>query len=165
MSGLGIDFQEIILHIINVVVLFIVLRIFLYKPVSRFMKRRSDGIAQQIDDAAKKQAEAEQLRARYDEMVKNARGLAGELIAKSKETADEQARQIIEEAEKNAGLILEKSKSDIAYLQAQAKENMRDEITQMAIDIAERVLRREITAEDNMETINRFFEENAEASK
>ena len=165
MSGLGIDFQEIILHIINVVVLFIVLRIFLYKPVSRFMKRRSDGIAQQIDDAAKKQAEAEQLRARYDEMIKNAQGLAGELIAKSKETADEQARQIIEEAEKNAGLILEKSKSDIAYLQAQAKENMRDEITQMAIDIAERVLRREITAEDNMETINRFFEENAEASK
>ena len=164
MSGLGIDFQEIILHIINVVVLFIVLRIFLYKPVSRFMKRRSDGIAQQIDDAAKKQAEAEQLRARYDEMIKHAQGLAGELIAKSKETADEQARQIIEEAEKNAGLILEKSKSDIAYLQAQAKENMRDEITQMAIDIAERVLRREITAEDNMETINRFFEENAEAS-
>ena len=73
MSGLGIDFQEIILHIINVVVLFIVLRIFLYKPVSRFMKRRSDGIAQQIDDAAKKQAEAEQLRARYDEMIKKFR--------------------------------------------------------------------------------------------
>jgi F-type H+-transporting ATPase subunit b len=157
MSGLGIDFWEIAIHIINVVVLFVVLRLLLYKPVHRFMKRRSDSIAMQLDNAAKTAAEAQQLRIKYDEMLKSAQNLASELIENSKVSADEQARLIIEDAQQNARKIVEKSLHDIERQKNQAKIDMREEITNMAIDIAERILQREVSVKDNMDTIDKFF--------
>jgi len=157
MSGLGLDLQQVLLHLINVAILFFVVWKLLYKPISRFMKKRSDEIQKQIEEAARKQTEAEQLKSKYDEMVKNAQALAAQLIDKSKAAADEQAKLIVQAAQINASDILVRSKKDIQLLKTKAKDEMRSEITDMAIQIAQKILRREVQPEDNREIINSFF--------
>jgi F-type H+-transporting ATPase subunit b len=157
MSGLGLDIQQVLLHIANMAILFFVVWKLLYKPISKFMNKRTDDIQKQIDEAAKKQTEAEQLRAKYDEMVKNAQALAAQLIDKSKAAADEQARLIVQNAQTNASDILVRSGKDVQLLKSKAKDEMRSEITDMAIQIAQKILRREVQPDDNREIINSFF--------
>ncbi len=157
MSGLGLDIQQVLLHIANMAILFFIVWKLLYKPISKFMKKRSDEIQRQIDEAARKQTEAEQLKAKYDEMVKNAQALAAQLIDKSKTAADEQARQIVQAAQANASDIIVRSRKDVQLLKTKAKDEMRSEITDMAIQIAQKILRREVQPDDNREIINSFF--------
>jgi F-type H+-transporting ATPase subunit b len=157
MAGLGIDFRQILLHVINVVIVFFVLRKLLYRPISKFMQNRSDKIAAQIEEAAKKESEAEQLKSRYDEMVENAQVLATEFIQKSKIAADDQAKKIVSDAQITANEVMIRSQKDVQLLKSKAKEEMRGEITDMAVHIAKKILKREVSSEDNKEIINTFF--------
>lgn len=159
MSGLGLSLWDVLLHVINIVIMFVVLRFLLYKPINKFINKRAEAIKKQMDDAAEKQAEAERVKAEYEEMLKNAQSLAGELIEKSKETADNQAKVIIADAKKEAAEIVSRSEAEIENMKIKAKNDMREEIVKMAVNIAENVLSREVSVEDNMKTIDRFFEE------
>ena len=153
-----INFLEIILYIVNIIILFFFLRWLLYKPIARFLSNRTNEIQKQIDEAAQKYSDAEQLKAKYDEMMENAQDLATELINKSKSVADEQARQIVAEAEESADEIRTRTEKHIESQKQQAVLEMRQEVTRMAIQIAEKVLQREVSYEDNKNIINEFFE-------
>lgn len=153
-----INFLEIILYIVNIIILFFFLRWLLYKPMTRFLNNRTNEIQKQIDEAAQKYSDAEQLKAKYDEMMENAQDLATQLINKSKSVADEQARQIVAEAEESADEIRVRTEKHIESQKQQAVLEMRQEVTRMAIQIAEKVLQREVSYEDNKNVINEFFE-------
>ena len=153
-----INFLEIILYIVNIIILFFFLRWLLYKPITRFLSNRTNEIQKQIDEAAQKYSDAEQLKAKYDEMMENAQDLATELINKSKSVADEQARQIVAEAEESADEIRTRTEKHIESQKQQAVLEMRQEVTRMAIQIAEKVLQREVSYEDNKNVSNELFE-------
>ncbi len=157
MSGLGIELQSVLLHLVNMGIVFLIVWKLLYKPVARFMEQRKNQIKKQIEEAAAKQAEAEQLKARYDEMVLNAQSLAADLIEKSKAAADGQARQIIVSAQATASEYMSRSKRDVQLLKSRARDEMRGEITDMAVQIARKILRREVSPEDNKEIIESYF--------
>ncbi|MEG0256956.1 MAG: F0F1 ATP synthase subunit B [Christensenella sp.] len=153
-----INFVEILLYIVNIIILFFFLRWLLYKPITKFLNNRTNAIQKQIDEAAQKYSDAEQIKAKYDEMMENAQDLATELINKSKSVADEQARQIVCEAEEDAAEIKSRTEKHIESQKQQAVLEMRSEVTRMAIQIAEKVLEREVSYEDNKNVINEFFE-------
>ena len=153
-----INFIEILLYIVNIVILFFFLRWLLYKPITKFLSNRTNQIQKQIDEAAQKYSDAEQIKAKYDEMMRNAQDLATALINKSKDVADEQARQIVTEAEESAAEIRTRIDKHIESQKQQAVLEMRQEVTKMAIQIAEKVLEREVSYEDNKNVINEFFE-------
>lgn len=149
---------EILLHVVNILVLFFFLRWLLYKPVTKFMNARTDGIQKQLDEAAKMQTEAEQLKSKYDEMMNNAHDLAAQIINQGKTIADDQAKQIVEEAEEQAKELQLRAKKKINEQKKQAVIDMRQEVTRIAVQIAEKVLEREVSYEDNKEIIDKFFE-------
>ena len=153
-----INFVEILLYIANIIILFFFLRWLLYKPITKFLQNRTNEIQKQVDEAAQKYSDAEQLKAKYDEMMENAQDLATELINKSKAVADEQAKQIVVEAEESAAEIRQRTDKHIESQKQQAVLEMRQEVTRMAIQIAEKVLQREVSYEDNKNVINEFFE-------
>ncbi|MGI6153006.1 MAG: F0F1 ATP synthase subunit B [Christensenellaceae bacterium] len=155
---LGLNAVEILLHIVNIVALFFIIRWLLYKPIMKFLGNRSATIQRQVDEATKKHAEAEQQKAKYDEMVENAQEMAQQLINQGKEVADRQARTIIEGAEAQAKELRERAERQIEEQKQQAVLDMRQDITQMAIQIAEKVLEREVSYEDNKSIIDDFFE-------
>ncbi len=153
-----ISIVEILLHIVNIVILFLVLRKFLYKPVIKFLNKRTEGIQKQIDEAAKMQTEAEQLKSKYDEMMTNAQELASQIIDQGRSIADDQAKQIVADAEGQASELKDRAKKAIVEQKKQAVIEMRQEVTRIAVQIAEKVLEREVSYEDNKDIIDRFFE-------
>ncbi len=155
---LDINLWEIALYIINIVILFLFLRFLLYKPITKFLKSRSDSIRRQIEEAAAMQTEAEQLKAKYDEMVEKAQELAAEIINQGKSVADKQAEQIISDAEIKAQDIRERTDRHIDEQKKLAVVEVRQEVTNIAIQIAEKVLEREVSYADNKAIIDNFFE-------
>lgn len=155
---LDINFWEITLYIINVIILFFFLRWLLYKPITKFLSDRTDRIQKEINDAARKSAEAEQLKAKYDSMVAGAQDLAAEIVSDGRKLADEQAKRIVDEAAEQATDLRARAEQQIEDEKKQALLEMRQEVTQMAIQIAGKILEREVTYDDNKQIIDNFFQ-------
>lgn len=155
---LDINIWEILLYIINIIILFFFLRWLLYKPITKFLGDRTDRIQKQINEAAKKQAEAEQLKAKYDAMVADAHSLAAEIIDRGKALADEQAEQILSDASAQAADMCERAEKQIEEQKRQAVLEMRQKVTDMAVQMAGKILEREVTYDDNKQIIDNFFE-------
>jgi F-type H+-transporting ATPase subunit b len=143
---------------INIVILFLFLRWLIYKPISKFLKNRTNGIQKQIDEAARMQTEAEQIKSKYDEMMGNAQDLAAQIVNQGKGIAEEQSRQIVQEAESQAMEIRGRTQRHIREQKKQAVIDMRREVTRIAVQIAEKVLEREVSYEDNKDIIDKFFD-------
>lgn len=154
---LDINIWEIVLYIVNIVILFFFLRWLLYKPVAKFLNNRTDSIQKQLNEAAKKQAEAEQEKAKYNTMMADAQDLAAQMISWGKKTAEDQAQQIVSDAESQAREIRERADRYIEEQTKQAVLEMRGRITEIAIQIAEKILEREVSYEDNKPIIDDFF--------
>lgn len=136
---LNIDFQQILLHWMNLAILTGALYFLLYKPVKQFMSKREAYYRQLDDQAAQKLAEAERVHAEYqakmdqaDEEIHQARVKAQQSIQQSTEDqlaqAREQARQIVAhaqtEAENSRERVLRESQRELRKLAAQATKKL-----------------------------------------
>ena len=136
---LNIDWQQILLHWLNLAILTGGLYILLYKPVKGFIAKREEHYRQLDEQAAQKLAEAERVHAEYqakldgaDEEIHQARAKAQQAIQQSTEDqlaqAKEQARQIVAhaqtEAEQSRERVLRESQRELRKLAAQATKKL-----------------------------------------
>jgi len=149
--------EDVIISIINVVVLFILLRLILWKHVIRYLADRSERIKKQFDDAKDKEQHALTLLSQYDEKIENLKERDREMLLASKERASKEAEQILEKAHDNAAFMISDAESRIAMEKNQALEDAREEVTKLAADMASRILHREISVSDNESVVEEFF--------
>ncbi len=155
---LQIDFLRIGLHILNVLIMFVVLRLLVYKPILKFIKQREHAFSDKTDDLDAREKRLVQQKAQYEHMMAQAQGEAASIIANSNEMAQEHAREILGKAKEHAKEIVVRAKKEIDSEKAQARLDMRAEIADMSVQIAQKVLEREISVEDNRKIIDEFFE-------
>ncbi len=152
------DPLQIGLHIFNVLVLFVVLRFLVYKPILKFMKNRENTFANKVDELDDREKQLIQQKEEYEQMMANAHNEAAAIITRSNEMARDHAREIVDNAKDHArGLVL-RAKREIEAEKVQVRQDMRTEIAEMSIQIAEKVLAREISLDDNRKIIDEFFE-------
>ena len=155
---LELDPLNIGLHVLNVLILFVVLRFLIYKPVLKFMKGRENSFANKVDELDDREKELIQQKESYEQMMANAHNEAAAIITRSNEMARDHAREIVDNAKDHArGLVL-RAKREIEAEKVQVRQDMRTEIAEMSIQIAEKVLAREISLDDNRKIIDEFFE-------
>ena len=153
-----IDFFRIGLHIVNVLVMFVVLRLLLYKPILKFMKKREHAFSDEVDDLDAREKKLVRQKVQYEQMMSDAQGQAADIVTKSNDMAKEHAREILGNAKDHAKDMVVRAKKEIEAEKTQARIDMRTEIAEMSVQIAEKVLEREISAEDNRKIIDEFFE-------
>ena len=103
---LNIDWQQILLHLLNFAILAGGLYLLLYKPVKAFMAKREGWYQQQADEAEKTRQEAEALKAAAQAQTDAAAEEAKAIRAKAREDAQEDVRQVREDAKAQAEKIL-----------------------------------------------------------
>ncbi len=150
---------DIVIHIINIIVLFLILRTLVYKPVSKFMKNRTECIKNQLDDAAQKEIEAEKLREHYDAQLLSAEEDAKTKVIEITAKANKSAEEIIDNANTKADEIVDKANKKAKEEYDNTMSDMRDDITDVAVNMAKHILNREVTKEDNSKIIDSFFKE------
>ena len=152
------DLFTILKHVINVVLLFVILRLLLYKPVVKFMNERAERIAKKLDDAEALSSEAQGKMDEYNQLMAGSKKEIDKMFDETTDKAAKQADQIVRDAEIRASEILRQAREAAQSEHDRIFAQMQGEVVDMAINIASKVLTREVTAKDNKAIIDKFFE-------
>lgn len=154
---LGLNFTVLAAHIVNIVVLFLALRFLLYKPVRKFLDEREQRYSQRIEDMDLREGEIAADRTKYDQLLKEAHSEADQIITTSRAHAHERAEEIVEEARQQSKQMMERTRREIADERKNARIAMREEVADLAVNIAGRVLEREVDLDDNQHIVDKFL--------
>ena len=129
---------DIIWTFVNILVLFVLLKLFLFKPVNAMIEKRRKLIDGQLSDAAQKQKEAEAEKQAYADRLKEAHAEAAEILKKAKAEAEAQYCMILERAERDAQKKTAEAEKKIALEHEQMLKNANSEIAAVAVMAAQK---------------------------
>ena len=126
--------------IINLIVLFLLLRHFLINPVSNIMEQRRKLIADGLQNAQDTQDEAHRLKAEYEEALSGAKKESAEIVDKARIDARAEYDRIVGEAGAKAGNIIENAKENVRIEREQTMKELQSQIAGLAIASAEKIV-------------------------
>ena len=156
---LNINFFTALFTLANTVALFLVLKKFLFQPVLKMIADRQQEIDDLYLDANNAKSSAQQMEAEYRQKLENA-ALTGERMVKEA-VARGQSREeeILRQANAEADAIRAKAASDIAQEKKKALNDAKNEISDLALAIAGKVVGRKLTGEDQSRLVDQFIDE------
>ena len=104
------------------------------------------------------------IKTEYEQNMKEAKEKANEILTTAQRTAALQSEEVLKEAASQAAALKSKAESDIAQEKRKAVNEIKDEIGGMAVEIAGKVIEREISEEDHTKLIDEFIANVGEAS-
>ncbi len=145
--------------LINVGILYFILKKFLFVPVTNFMEKRKKGIEDSINEAERKVKEAEEYKSTYLEKLKKVDEESKEIVDKAISNANFKADNIIKEAKSEVSALKNKAEKDIELERQKALNEVKNEISSIAILAATKVLESEVDEKKNGELVDKFIEE------
>lgn len=156
-SFVGVNFWTMIFAWINLLILYLVLRKLLFGKVAGMIDARQKEIDGIYTDAEEKKTEAEALKAEYEEKIKSANEESEEILKRASRKALLREEEIIKEANEKAKRTLERANEEIEREKINAINEVKDEVSSIAIDIASSIIGREISKEENEAMIDEFI--------
>ncbi len=144
---LNIDWQQILLHLLNFVILFAGLWLLLYKPVKKFMNGRREKYEKMDADAQQKSAEAEEKRAEYEQKLASADAEIEEKRAAARKELDNYENMRKSAAEEEASAIVSTARENAAREKERAVSDARSEIAGLVTEATEKLVLKESTSE------------------
>ncbi len=155
----SIDPGTIVFTLINTLIIFIIFRVFLYKPVCKVLDKRKEMAAAEIADAQKAKEAAEKAEQEYTARLADARNEAAEIVKQATLRAQKREEEIVSEANQKAADIRAKAEENIERERQRAVNEIKDEISDIVVMAAGKVAQKEISAKDNEEIISQFLNE------
>ena len=151
-------------QICNLMIQLVIFKKLLLNPVKKVIAQRKAKADSQIADAQKLRTEAEAMKAEYEQNLQNARTEANQIVAAAQKTAAARSEELLGEARAQAAALKQKAEADIAQERKKAVNEVKDEIGGMAMEIASKVVEREIKEADHQDLIDEFIKNVGEAS-
>ena len=151
-------------QICNLMIQLVIFKKFLLKPIRQVIADRKAKADSEIADAQKLRTEAEAMKAEYEQNLQNARTAANQIVAAAQKTATARSEEIVGEARAQAAALKQKAEADIAQERKKAVNEVKDEIGGIAMEIASKVVEREISEKDHKNLIDEFIKNVGEAS-
>ena len=146
---LGLTVQEFLLHLLNFVILVVCLYLLLYKPVKKFIKKRSEEYKAAEEKYQNSLKFTEESSRKAEEMLDKAREEAVKIAEEAHALAMVQTQEIIAGAHEEAEEIVKKAVEDSKNAQQNERENFYYSLSGLAVDISEKLLGRELKSSDN----------------
>ena len=151
-------------QICNLMIQLVIFKKLLLNPVKKVIAERKAKADSQIADAQKLRTEAEAMKAEYEQNLQNARTEANQIVAAAQKTATARSEELLGEARAQAAALKQKAEADIAQERKKAVNEVKDEIGGMAMEIASKVVEREIREADHKDLIDEFIKNVGDAS-
>ena len=145
--------------LLNTVTMFLVLKHFLFQPVLKMIKERQDEIDGMYEEADKAKASAAALQAEYQLKLSAAAETSDRIVKEAVARGQSREAEIIRQANAEASAIMDKAAADIAQEKKKAINDAKDEISGMAMAIAEKVVGRELNSADQEKLFDEFISE------
>ena len=163
-SLVGIIPWTFIAQICNLFIQVYLIKRFFFKPINEMLAKRKAMADAEIQDAIKAKDEANAMKSEYEQNMQEAKTKANEIVMTAQKTAAVQSEQMLREASEQAAAMKAKADSDIAQEKRKDVNEIKDEIGGMAVEIAGKVIEREICEEDHTKLIDEFISNVGEAS-
>jgi len=148
-----------VITIINITVLFLILRKLLFKPVTKFMADRAKRVQDSLDQAEKDRTQAKALYKEYEDKLKSADAEAGEIIKTARESATLEENRIIESAKAEASEIISAAHKQIEADRLAAVTKLRFETAALVMAASSKLAARELSRDDNRRYVNMLLDE------
>ena len=144
---------------VNLIVFFIILKKLLFQPVMGMIEKREQVISGQIEDAEQKNTQAGLLKERYEAELKNANQEAARIVKTAKERGKEEYEKILRDADAEASKIIADARKTIETEREKAVQGIQNEIAQVAIAAASKVIQENVDQASNEKILDDFLRE------
>ncbi|MBR3700152.1 MAG: F0F1 ATP synthase subunit B [Clostridiales bacterium] len=151
---ISINIWQVVISLANLVILFLILKKFLFEPVKKIKAQRENEIETQYKKAEKARKEADDLKAGWEDKITTADQKADEIISEAVERANERNEIMLYESREKADQIIRKAKADIERDRREARETIKKEIVDVSQVISEQIIGREINMDDHRDLID-----------
>lgn len=151
--------QDVIFTIINILLLAVLLRIFLWKPVMNMITKRQETIQNDLDEAARKNREADEAKAEYEASLTGARQESAALVEEARTQAGARYDAILAQANAEADAIRKKAQADALAEKAQMINEARIELADLAILAATRLMGGTVDEETDRRILDQWLSE------
>jgi F-type H+-transporting ATPase subunit b len=127
-------------------------------PAVRNMEQaREERIRNDLEAAEKARADAEAEKTQYAAQIADARNEAGRIIEEARQSAEQVRRDLIARAKTEANEVRERAQADIAVQQQRAIAELRTDVAQLSIDLAERIVERNLDRATQLQLVDSFI--------
>ena len=148
-----------IAQICNLFIQLLIVKIFFLDKIKAILDQRREAADKQITEAENAKSEALAIKQTYEQNMLEAKAKADDLLLTAQRTANSRSEEIISQAQQQAAQIKSKAAADIALEKKKALNEAKNEISDLAMAIAGKVVARELNAGDQADMIDRFIDE------
>ena len=155
---ISVNLWQILISLCNLLILFLLLKKFLYKPVRKVLAQRQAAVDEQYAAAEEAKTAAEADKAAWEAQMESAKATAAEMLASATASADRRGEQIVADAREKADRILRQAETDAALEREKATAGIKQEIVDVSALLAGKMIGREVNAADHRALIDSFIE-------
>lgn len=153
----GVNFWTMIFAWCNLLVLYLFLRKLLFNPVKKMIDSRQQEIDDMYTDAEKSREAAAVMKADYEEKINRANEESEEILKKAIRRAQLREEEILHEAGDKAALVMKRAEEQAELEKKRMVNEIKNEVSDMAIDIASAVIERDVSREEHEALIDEFI--------
>jgi F-type H+-transporting ATPase subunit b len=149
--------NEFVWGAISFIVIFGLLSKLAYPAIKKAMDERTNKIRESLDDAERTKTEAQTILEEYQRQLNDARNEANRIIEEARQTADQLRQDLMQRAEAEVGELRRRASEEITAAQQRATADLRAQVAELAIELAEKVVERNLDRDTNMALIESFI--------
>ena len=152
-EALGLEWQSIVLHLFNLVILTVGLYFLLFKPVKRMVKERQAKIKKIEKENTELNDEVKKMKESTEAVLSDAKKEAAVIHENAVKVANQKADDIVSSARKEAKSLIERTEQEMEEEHRKLQKDIEQQITDVSLAVAEKILSREVTPEDDKKMI------------
>ena len=149
--------NELVWGTFSFVILFVVLWKFAFPGIKKSMAARTDRIRDNLGAAEKAKDDAQSILAEYQSQLADAKGESNRIIEEARVSAEALRRDLMAKAEADAAEVRTRATADIEAAKDRAMAELRTQLTQLTIELAERVVKRNLDRESNARLVDDYI--------
>ena len=162
---LRINLYDAVLVLISTLLIVLIVKKFFWNYVRQYLEQRQAFIQSQLDESKANLQESEKLKTQYEEKMANAKQEALDLISAAKNTASREAGEIVSKARDDAHAIKEKAEREIEHEKAKVREQLKEEISEVAFLAARKIVEKELDESTHKKYVEDFIDEAGEQTR
>ena len=159
LSVISVNFWQIVISLVNLLILTWIIKRFLYKPVKKMLDARRAAIDADYEQARVAREEAEENRLNYEAAMAAAKQTGDQISADANRPAEFRGNEIVAAAREKASEIRRQAEADAVLERKKAEAEMKHEIANVSAQLTGKLLQREINEEDHRGLIDSFLNE------
>lgn len=150
---------DIVWTIVNLLILFLLLKHFLFKPITKMMESRTAEIENNLKDAEDQKQKAAELTAQYEEKLQGAHAEAAQIVSEAKQRGQKEYDAILKSAAQDAQKEQERSRANLEREREEMLRGVQENVTELVLLTASKLSQKELDEESDRKLVDSFLSE------